>query len=180
VDIWPGLGWKDSKGKETQSRIVEIMKGQILMVPGRCVHGGGFMADKSGDLRGHLYAYPDKQIVQMKREMNVDVDTEVSDVQFTVNPYLHNQDYPRKPSDYFSDSSGRGSGQLAVGGGSAKKKIGRVDGKDWQLGGRFFGVQYDEQGMFLGPGTPTVNKIRRDAAIGIGAFFVEDCCICSL
>jgi hypothetical protein len=44
----------DGPGKGT---LVFCPYRKILVLPGNTMHGGGFMSDKSGNLRGHLYIF---------------------------------------------------------------------------------------------------------------------------
>jgi hypothetical protein len=54
--------WKNS---ESAGEIVFIPRGQLLLVPGKTIHGGGFRADHRTDdmhahMRLHFYVYPDE------------------------------------------------------------------------------------------------------------------------
>ena len=44
--------------QEGDGTIVFIPYGRLLIVPGSCIHGGGFKSCPDGNPRGHLYMFP--------------------------------------------------------------------------------------------------------------------------
>jgi hypothetical protein len=76
--------WKNSdKGNEVvRGEIVFIPKGQLVLVPGHTIHGGGFRADirhdnKHAHMRLHFYVYPDEKTNKIQEHKNEYMDENV-------------------------------------------------------------------------------------------------------
>jgi hypothetical protein len=77
LQLWKNAGGKNAK--PTRGEIVFIPRGQLVLVPGDTIHGGGFRADHRTDLqhahmRLHFYVYPgeDKCMVGTHKNEYVD------------------------------------------------------------------------------------------------------------
>lgn len=68
--------WEKSvNGENSRGQVVFIPKGQMVLVPGSTIHGGGFRADVRSDnihahMRLHFYVYPGEQTSQIDRHKN--------------------------------------------------------------------------------------------------------------
>jgi len=73
---------KSNTGGQVRGEIVFIPRGQLVLVPGHTIHGGGFRADIRHDnidahMRLHFYVYPGKQTNQIQQHKNVYMDESV-------------------------------------------------------------------------------------------------------
>jgi hypothetical protein len=49
---------------KSEGQLLFLPMNTILVLPGKTVHGGGFMTNAAGNLRGHLYIYVDHDILK--------------------------------------------------------------------------------------------------------------------
>jgi hypothetical protein len=137
LQIWPT---RKKGGGCVAGELIHLPLGQILMVPGKTVHAGGFMASPCGHIRGHVYVYPNEKVIGMESETNF----YCGSVQYGQNKFLEPATRTPRVRENYPGYAGD------------KKHIFQkkeaVRNESWPLGTHFFGVTYGEDGLPDVPG----------------------------
>jgi hypothetical protein len=137
LQIWP----KRNNGRGcVYGQLIHLPLGQILMVPGKTVHAGGFMASPCGHIRGHAYVYPSTSVIRMESEQNVYSNSNTYRQSKYVEPAERSPRVRENYPGYAGDKKHK----------SVKKEA--TAWECWPLGDHFFGLTYGEDGLPDVPG----------------------------